>query len=99
AAARRTVYLRAPGRLALLLGDRSTSLTRSLRVSNARFRAASGWAPRYPSARDGWPATATVLERRQAQRRRAAPLGLGPESPCPRDAGCSRHQEARERLR
>jgi len=22
------------------------------------------------------------LERRQAQRRRAAPLGLGPESPC-----------------
>ncbi|BBY38896.1 hypothetical protein MMAN_30300 [Mycobacterium mantenii] len=30
-------WLRGPGRLALLLGDRATSLTRSLRVSNARL--------------------------------------------------------------
>src|SRR5215207_4462017 len=66
AAAGRRVCLRAPGRLALLLGDRSTSLTRSLRASNARFRAASGWAPIYPSAREGWMATAEALERRQA---------------------------------
>ena len=35
-----------------------TSLTRSLRVSNARFRSAIGWAPRYPSAYDGWIAVA-----------------------------------------
>ncbi|MEV1177395.1 NAD(P)-dependent oxidoreductase [Nonomuraea sp. NPDC049784] len=48
------MWLRGPGRAALLLGDRLTSLTRSLRVSNARFRAATGWAPRYPSAREGW---------------------------------------------
>lgn len=66
AAAGKSAWLRAPGRLALLLGDRSTSLTRSLRVSNARFRAASGWLPKYPSAREGWRATATALEQRRA---------------------------------
>jgi nucleoside-diphosphate-sugar epimerase len=53
-AAGRGRYLRAPGRLALLLGDSTTSLTRSLRVSNARFKAATGWSPEYPSAREGW---------------------------------------------
>lgn len=51
-------WVRGPGRLALLLGDRTTSLSRSLRVSNRRFREASGWRPRYPSAREGWLATA-----------------------------------------
>jgi nucleoside-diphosphate-sugar epimerase len=62
AAARTRPWLRPPGRAALLLGDRSTSLTRSLRVSNARWKAATGWRPRYPSAREGWVATAAVLE-------------------------------------
>lgn len=66
AAAGRAMWLRGPGRAALLLGDRLTSLTRSLRVSNARFRTATGWAPRYPSAREGWAATAAELERRRA---------------------------------
>ncbi len=70
AAAGKAAWLRVPGRAALLLGDRSTSLTRSLRVSNARFRGASGWAPAYPSAREGWIATAQALEKRQAQLRR-----------------------------
>jgi nucleoside-diphosphate-sugar epimerase len=65
AAARKTAWLRFPGRAALLLGDRSTSLTRSLRVSNARFKTATGWAPRYPSAREGWAATATALGHRR----------------------------------
>lgn len=60
-AARTRMWLRAPGRAALLLGHRSTSLTRSLRVSNTRFRSATGWAPRYTTARDGWIATAAVL--------------------------------------
>ncbi|MBB5783052.1 NAD-dependent epimerase/dehydratase family protein [Nonomuraea jabiensis] len=55
------LWLTVPGRAAYLFGHRLTSLTRSLRVSNARFRAATGWAPRYPSAREGWPATAAVL--------------------------------------
>lgn len=65
AAVGKSAWLRAPGRLALLLGDRSTSLTRSVRVSNARFRKASGWVPMYPTAREGWKATATALEQRQ----------------------------------
>jgi len=64
AAAGKVAWLRVPGRAALLLGDRSTSLTRSLRVSNARFREASGWTPMYPSAREGWIATAEALEKR-----------------------------------
>jgi nucleoside-diphosphate-sugar epimerase len=51
-------WVRGPGRLAFLLGDRMASLTRSMRVSNRRFRDASGWYPRYPSAREGWMATA-----------------------------------------
>lgn len=60
-AARTRTWLRAPGRAALLLGDRSTSLTRSLRVRNTKFRAATGWAPRYTSAREGWIDTAAAL--------------------------------------
>jgi nucleoside-diphosphate-sugar epimerase len=50
-------WVRGPGRLAFLVGDRMASLTRSMRVSNERFRKASGWRPRYPSAREGWLAT------------------------------------------
>lgn len=60
AAAAKT-WLRGPGRAAVLLGDRLTSLTRSSRVSNARFKAATSWTPRYPSARQGWLATASAL--------------------------------------
>ncbi|WP_280507014.1 NAD-dependent epimerase/dehydratase family protein [Nocardia flavorosea] len=58
-AAGRTHYLRVPGRLAELLGARTTSLTRSLRVSNAKFREATRWSPSFPSATDGWAAFAT----------------------------------------
>jgi nucleoside-diphosphate-sugar epimerase len=60
-AAGTAMWLRGPGRAALIFGDKFTSLTRSLRVSNARFRAATGWAPRYPSALEGWIATAEAL--------------------------------------
>jgi nucleoside-diphosphate-sugar epimerase len=63
-AAGTAMWLRGPGRATLVFGDRLTSLTRSLRVSNARFRAATGWAPRYPSAREGWIATAEALRHR-----------------------------------
>jgi nucleoside-diphosphate-sugar epimerase len=61
AAAGTRPWLRAPGRAALLLGNRSTSLTRSLRVSNEKLRGATGWSPTYPSAREGWLATAAAL--------------------------------------
>ncbi|MEV0383655.1 NAD(P)-dependent oxidoreductase [Nonomuraea sp. NPDC050643] len=62
-AAGATAWVRGPGRAAYLFGDRLTSLTRSLRVANGRFRAAAGWAPRHRSAREGWLATARVLGR------------------------------------
>ncbi|KWX67754.1 NAD(P)-dependent oxidoreductase [Mycobacterium sp. NAZ190054] len=51
-----------PGRAALLMGDRSTSMTRSLRVNNARFRDAAGWRPRYPSVWDGYRAMAATAQ-------------------------------------
>ena len=54
AAAGRKWCLRVPGRLAVLLGNGLTSLTRSLRVSNTRLKSASGWEPAYVSAREGW---------------------------------------------
>lgn len=60
-AAGRNAWIRGPGRAALLAGNRLTSLTRSLRVSNTAFRDATGWAPEYPSAREGWAATAAAL--------------------------------------
>lgn len=64
AAAGKAAWLRAPGYGALLLGNRSTSLTRSLRVSNAKFREASGWRPCYPNVWQGWMATAKALQER-----------------------------------
>jgi nucleoside-diphosphate-sugar epimerase len=45
--------------VARLGGSKLELLTRSQRVSNRRFRAASGWAPAYPSVREGVPAVVT----------------------------------------
>lgn len=64
AGAGRKRFVRAPGRLALLLGNGATSLTRSLRVSNARFKRATGWKPAYPSAREGFMAMGADLRKR-----------------------------------
>jgi nucleoside-diphosphate-sugar epimerase len=72
AAVGKDVWLGVPGRAGLLAGDRLTSLTRSLRVSNARLRSATGWAPRYPSARQGWIATAHQLDHRAREKRSIA---------------------------
>jgi nucleoside-diphosphate-sugar epimerase len=44
---------------ARLMGSLGETLARSLRLSNQKLRSASDWEPRYPSAREGWPA---VLE-------------------------------------
>jgi len=38
-----------------LMGGVGETLARSLRISNRKFRDASGWAPKYPSVRDAWP--------------------------------------------
>jgi nucleoside-diphosphate-sugar epimerase len=64
-AAGRRPWLRGPGRLMLLLGHRTTSLTRSLRVSNAKLEAETPWTPTFPSAREGWAATAVDVPRRR----------------------------------
>ena len=53
-------WVRAPGRLASVLGDKTTSLTRSVRASNEKFRSATGWAPRYRSARESLQALAAA---------------------------------------
>src|SRR5439155_2112 len=37
---------------------------RSLRISNRKLRQASGWSPRYPSAREGWRAIIEATDRR-----------------------------------
>lgn len=43
-----------------------SALTRSLRVSNAAFRRATGWEPRSPSAWEGWAAVVRAWRRRAA---------------------------------
>ena len=53
---------RFPGTLALLGGSQTSPLTRSQRVSNRRFKEATGWAPRYPSFREGLPAVLAAME-------------------------------------
>lgn len=53
-------WIHGPGRLALLLGERTTSLTRSLRVRNTALRETTGWAPRYPSVREGYAEMALI---------------------------------------
>ena len=55
-------WLRVPERLASVFGDRAETLYRSQRVSNRRFREATGWASRYPSVREGWPAVVRAME-------------------------------------
>lgn len=45
-----------PAWMARLMGGLGALLSRSLRISNRNFRLASGWAPRYLSLREGWPA-------------------------------------------
>jgi len=44
--------------LKVLAGPAAQALVASHRVANRRFRAATGWAPDYPSVREGWPAVA-----------------------------------------
>ena len=62
-------WLTGPGHLALLLGDRLNSMTRSLRVSNARFRSVTSWQPRYPSVREGYREMAVQDKRTPTDRR------------------------------
>lgn len=45
----------------VLFGPAGAILARSQRVANTMFRSVSGWAPRYASVREGWPAVAATL--------------------------------------
>jgi nucleoside-diphosphate-sugar epimerase len=47
--------------LRYLAGSLGETLARSQRISNRKLRGASGWAPRYPSLREGWPAVIAAL--------------------------------------
>jgi nucleoside-diphosphate-sugar epimerase len=60
----------APRAVATVLGSRSAVMIRSQRVSNRRFREATGWTPRRPSVREGWPEVVAAIERSPA----ASPL-------------------------
>ena len=44
-----------------LMGSKGAVFTRSQRISSTRFREATGWSPRYPSVREGWPAVVAEM--------------------------------------
>jgi nucleoside-diphosphate-sugar epimerase len=55
--------VRLPGRLASLAGSYGDVMVRSQRVSNRRFKEATGWAPRHRSLREGLAAVRQELDR------------------------------------
>ena len=55
-----------PGAIIRLVEKRTNVLTRSVRATNARFKEATGWQPRYPTAHEGWPATVAALREQGA---------------------------------
>lgn len=52
-----------PAWVAALAGSLGETLARSLRITNAKLRAATPWAPRYPSVVEGWKAVLDELDR------------------------------------
>jgi nucleoside-diphosphate-sugar epimerase len=48
--------------LRLTSGSAAEAVIRSWRVSNRKLHDATGWSPRYPSVREGWPAVAKARE-------------------------------------
>jgi nucleoside-diphosphate-sugar epimerase len=46
----------------LTAGSGAEAVIRSQRVSNKKFLDATGWSPRYPSVREGWPAVARARD-------------------------------------
>lgn len=51
-----------PGWATPLFGAVGELLARSLRISNRKLRAETGWRPRYPSVREGWVATLREMD-------------------------------------
>lgn len=52
-----------PAWTARLMGSLGEMLARSLRISNRKLRGETGWAPKYPSVREGWRALAEELRK------------------------------------
>ena len=55
-----------PQWLSRLAGSMGELLARSQRISNRKLKRESGWEPRYPSVREGWPAVVAELEKSTA---------------------------------
>lgn len=51
-----------PAWLMALGGSLAKLMARSVRISNHKLRQASGWRPRYPSAREGWKAAVEAIQ-------------------------------------
>lgn len=56
------LWMMPPWLTRIVAGSSSAALARSHRIANGRFKAATGWAPAYPSAREGWQATAAARQ-------------------------------------
>ena len=54
--------------MAKLARSKTEGLRRSERVSNRRFKDATGWAPDSPSVREGWPAVIEEMRKEEAER-------------------------------
>jgi nucleoside-diphosphate-sugar epimerase len=50
----------------LMAGAAAEAVVPSQRVRNTRFRDATGWSPRFPTVREGWPAVARARESQHA---------------------------------
>jgi nucleoside-diphosphate-sugar epimerase len=54
-----------PASMMRVFGSLGELLARSQRISNRRLRKATGWAPAYPSMREGWRAVLDAREPRE----------------------------------
>ncbi len=55
-----------PRWIGAIMGSVGETMARSLRISNRKLREHSAWRPKYPSVREGWPATVAALQGAQA---------------------------------
>jgi 2-alkyl-3-oxoalkanoate reductase len=51
-----------PAWATVLFGSVGEAAARSLRLSNRKLKEETGWAPRFPSVREGWPATLAEMK-------------------------------------
>jgi nucleoside-diphosphate-sugar epimerase len=61
-----------PAWTATLAGSLGRTVARSLQLSHRKLREASGWAPSFPSVREGWRATVAATASDEPSRAQAA---------------------------